>query len=166
MCWASSFCLVSGRKQRPKTQPNPKSQARRIRKEPPVYAAGMFSFGSFVGCSSHILICCWCCPWRNEVLKHFFKEAVTKGPSLESDRPLLKFWLFINFVTCLNLFNFLLPQFPCLWIGVIKAVRIVVKIKWIKTFSIVSGTQETLSRQAVTFRSILLLYPVVKNVAA
>ncbi|XP_032157249.1 zinc finger protein 512 isoform X2 [Sapajus apella] len=29
-----------GRKQRPKTQPNPKSQARRIRKEPPVYAAG------------------------------------------------------------------------------------------------------------------------------
>nr|KAF6308657.1 zinc finger protein 512 [Myotis myotis] len=29
-----------GRKQRPKTQPNPKSQARRIRKEPPAYAAG------------------------------------------------------------------------------------------------------------------------------
>ncbi|XP_062934161.1 zinc finger protein 512 isoform X5 [Cynocephalus volans] len=29
-----------GRKPRPKTQPNPKSQARRIRKEPPVYAAG------------------------------------------------------------------------------------------------------------------------------
>ncbi|XP_037384216.1 zinc finger protein 512 isoform X7 [Talpa occidentalis] len=29
-----------GRKQRPKTQPNPKSQARRIRKEPPSYAAG------------------------------------------------------------------------------------------------------------------------------
>ncbi|XP_069881372.1 zinc finger protein 512 isoform X1 [Dipodomys merriami] len=29
-----------GRKQRPKTQPNPKSQTRRIRKEPPVYAAG------------------------------------------------------------------------------------------------------------------------------
>ncbi|KAB1266794.1 Zinc finger protein 512 [Camelus dromedarius] len=29
-----------GRKQRPKTQPNPKAQARRIRKEPPAYAAG------------------------------------------------------------------------------------------------------------------------------
>uniref|UniRef100_A0A452QSK6 Zinc finger protein 512 n=1 Tax=Ursus americanus TaxID=9643 RepID=A0A452QSK6_URSAM len=29
-----------GRKQRPKTQPNPKSQARRIRKDPPAYAAG------------------------------------------------------------------------------------------------------------------------------
>ncbi|KAF6107223.1 zinc finger protein 512 [Phyllostomus discolor] len=29
-----------GRKQRPKAQPNPKPQARRIRKEPPVYAAG------------------------------------------------------------------------------------------------------------------------------
>nr|XP_020010255.1 zinc finger protein 512 isoform X5 [Castor canadensis] len=29
-----------GRKQRPKTQPNPKSQTRRIRKDPPVYAAG------------------------------------------------------------------------------------------------------------------------------
>uniref|UniRef100_A0A671F0V0 Zinc finger protein 512 n=1 Tax=Rhinolophus ferrumequinum TaxID=59479 RepID=A0A671F0V0_RHIFE len=29
-----------GRKQRPKTQPNPKPQARRIRKEPPAYAAG------------------------------------------------------------------------------------------------------------------------------
>ncbi|XP_042552655.1 zinc finger protein 512 isoform X1 [Dipodomys spectabilis] len=29
-----------GRKQRPKTQPNPKSQTRRIRKEPPVYEAG------------------------------------------------------------------------------------------------------------------------------
>ncbi|KAM9201260.1 zinc finger protein 512 isoform 3-T3 [Dugong dugon] len=29
-----------GRKQRPKTQPNPKSQTRRIRKEPPAYAAG------------------------------------------------------------------------------------------------------------------------------
>lgn len=29
-----------GRKQRPKTQPSPKSQTRRIRKEPPVYAAG------------------------------------------------------------------------------------------------------------------------------
>ncbi|MBV96801.1 zinc finger domain-containing protein, partial [Eschrichtius robustus] len=40
MCWASSFCLASGRKQRPKTQPNPKAQARRIRKEPPAYAAG------------------------------------------------------------------------------------------------------------------------------
>ncbi|XP_066122877.1 zinc finger protein 512 isoform X3 [Saccopteryx bilineata] len=31
---------VEGRKQRPKTQPNPKSQARRIRKKPPAYAAG------------------------------------------------------------------------------------------------------------------------------
>nr|XP_020010254.1 zinc finger protein 512 isoform X4 [Castor canadensis] len=31
---------VEGRKQRPKTQPNPKSQTRRIRKDPPVYAAG------------------------------------------------------------------------------------------------------------------------------
>ncbi|XP_053444419.1 zinc finger protein 512 isoform X2 [Nycticebus coucang] len=29
-----------GRKQRPKTQPSSKSQARRVRKEPPVYAAG------------------------------------------------------------------------------------------------------------------------------
>ncbi|XP_057598475.1 zinc finger protein 512 isoform X5 [Hippopotamus amphibius kiboko] len=29
-----------GRKQRPKTQPNPKAQARRFRKEPPAYAAG------------------------------------------------------------------------------------------------------------------------------
>ncbi|KAM5254082.1 zinc finger protein 512 isoform 3-T3 [Hipposideros larvatus] len=29
-----------GRKQRPKAQPNPKPQARRIRKEPPAYAAG------------------------------------------------------------------------------------------------------------------------------
>ncbi|KAF4016505.1 hypothetical protein G4228_007960 [Cervus hanglu yarkandensis] len=29
-----------GRKQRPKTQPNPKAQTRRIRKEPPAYAAG------------------------------------------------------------------------------------------------------------------------------
>lgn len=56
ICWASSFCLASGRKQRPKAQPNPKSQARRIRKEPPVYAAGMLSVGSFVGSSSLILI--------------------------------------------------------------------------------------------------------------
>lgn len=56
ICWASSFCLASGRKQRPKTQPNPKSQARRIRKEPPTYAAGMLCVGSFVGSSSLILI--------------------------------------------------------------------------------------------------------------
>ena len=43
---------MSGRKQRPKAQPNPKPQARRIRKEPPVYAAGMPPVGSFVGPSS------------------------------------------------------------------------------------------------------------------
>lgn len=55
-CWASSFCLASGRKQRPKTQPNPKSQARRIRKEPPAYAAGMPSAGNFVG-SSALTLC-------------------------------------------------------------------------------------------------------------
>lgn len=30
-----------GRKQQPKAQPNPKAQTRRIRKEPPAYAAGM-----------------------------------------------------------------------------------------------------------------------------
>lgn len=48
ICWASSFCFVSGRKKRPKTQPNPKSQARRIRKEPPAYAAGTLSVRSFV----------------------------------------------------------------------------------------------------------------------
>lgn len=53
-CRASSFCLVSGRKQRPKAQPNPKPQARRIRKEPPVYAAGTLSAGSSVGPSSLI----------------------------------------------------------------------------------------------------------------
>ena len=43
MCQASSFCFASGRKQRPKAQPNPKAQTRRIRKEPPAYAAGMLS---------------------------------------------------------------------------------------------------------------------------
>ena len=32
-----------GRKQQPKAQPNPKAQTRRIRKEPPAYAAGMLS---------------------------------------------------------------------------------------------------------------------------
>ncbi|OBS78959.1 hypothetical protein A6R68_18645 [Neotoma lepida] len=31
-----------GRKQQPKAQPHPKPQARRVRKEPPVYVAGIW----------------------------------------------------------------------------------------------------------------------------
>lgn len=79
ICWPSSFSLASGRKQRPKTQPNPKSQARRIRKEPPAYAAGMLSVGSFVGSSSRILIfvvdkgmMCQSITLRKQVLGHGF----------------------------------------------------------------------------------------------
>jgi hypothetical protein len=44
ICEISKFPSYVGRKQRPKAQPHPKPQARRVRKEPPVYAAGTYLF--------------------------------------------------------------------------------------------------------------------------
>ncbi|KAM6221121.1 zinc finger protein 512 [Rhynchocyon petersi] len=50
-----------GRKQRPKTQPNPKSQTRRIRKKPPVYAAGSLEEQWYLEIVDKGSVCCPTC---------------------------------------------------------------------------------------------------------